>query len=436
MSRRSRPSCRLLLLAALAWPGIAAACALPAPGGPHPVGFQRFELTDEERRGLGGEAADAPRTLPAAIWYPAERAGEGRAYLSPAEAGVQLPALARNLRYPPAPVAGIGACRAPDTEGAAPARASARFPLVVLSHGFYSYPLQNTALAEALASHGYVVVALGHPGDSADVRLADGRLVPTNMAEEKPAFLAWRHAFHSASEHATRAPLVEGYAEALAGSRLGASVEAWRDDVLFAVRALQAGDVPAPVRPALESADAGRLAVAGMSFGGSTAASACRRLPACRAAISLDGLNFDPALFDADLQRPLLVVLGDWVRFPMYDGLPSEAGFNPNDYAYERWETVGLSPDVLRVMVPGTRHMSFTDLPLLMEGEGLEAHFGDADPVAAAGAIAAVSRAFLDVHLQDADPAGLPRAIDASGLVRHDPRQTRDWARSRSTGNP
>ncbi len=434
--RRIAPAFRRFLLAALAWPGIAAACALPAPDGPHPVGFQRFELTDDARRGLGGEAADVPRTLPAAVWYPAEAAGAGRAYLSPAEAEVQLPALARNLRYAPESVAALGGCRAPDTEGAAPAQAASRFPLVVLSHGFYSYPLQNTALAGALASHGYVVVALGHPGDSADVRLADGRLVPTNMAAEKPEFLAWRHAFHSASAHAARARLIDGYGEALAGSRLGASVEVWRDDVLFAVRALQAGDVPAPVRPVLAAADAGRLAIAGMSFGGSTAASACRRLPACRAAISLDGLNFDPELFDADLQRPLLLMLGDWVRFPMYDGLPSEAGFNPNDYAYERWEAAGLSPDVLRVRVPGTRHMSFTDLPLLMAGEGLEAHFGDADPPAVAGAIAAASRAFLDVHLKGADPAALPRAIEAGGLVRHDPRQTRAWARSRSGEQP
>ncbi|KLJ01395.1 hypothetical protein WQ56_06460 [Luteimonas sp. FCS-9] len=419
-----------LVVAAL--PGLAWACALPVPDGPYPVGHQRFELADPSRRGVSGEAPDAVRTLPAIAWYPAARAGAPRPYLAPEDARVQLPALARNLRYAVDDTLAIGACTAAGAGTGVASRPARGFPLVVFSHGFFSYPAQNTALAESLASHGYVVVALGHPGDAADVALADGRVVPTYMAPESPALLDWRQRFHAADDHDTRAALIDGYAQALAGSRLGASQATWRDDVLFAVRALQAGEVPAAFAPVLAAADPRRLAIAGMSFGGSTAATACHRLPTCRAAVSLDGLNFDPALYDADLARPLLALTSDWVRFPLYDGTPSDPGFHHNDYAYERWTRAGLAPDVIRVRVPGTRHMAFSDLPLLMGGTAREANFGDADFAATARGIAAVTRAFLDRHLDDAPAAGVDAAIEAAGFARHDPAQTRDWARSRN----
>lgn len=422
-----------VLLAALCGPLQAIACPLPAPDGAYPVGVQRFELVDDSRRGVRGDTPDAPRMLPAMVWYPAATGASPQPYMDAADAAVQLPALARNLRYDPAHLAGIGDCPTHATD-AAPAGAPGEFPLVVLSHGFFVYAAQNTVLAEQLASHGYVVVAIGHPGDSVDVTLADGRTVPTNSEAERPAFSDWRMAFYAAADHDMRAPLIAGYADALDGSRLGASVASWRDDMRFVVSALQPGSaalqsLDGQVRDALRMADPARLALAGMSFGGSTAATVCGQLPACRAAVSLDGQNFDAALFDADLDRPLLLLLSDWVRYPMYDGMPSEADFNPNDYAYERWTAAGLSPDVVRLRVPGTKHMAFSDLPLLMPDDGHEDRFGDADPVATSAAVAATTRAFLDLYLRGGDAAGVQRAIDAGGLQRHDPASTRDWAR-------
>ena len=47
--------------------------------------------------------------------------------------------------------------------------------MVLFSPGLAGVRSQNTAWAQELASHGYVVVALDHPYDSAAVVLADGR---------------------------------------------------------------------------------------------------------------------------------------------------------------------------------------------------------------------------------------------------------------------
>lgn len=57
-----------------------------------------------------------------------------------------------------------------------------RFPVVLFSPGSGGVRTQNTAWAEELASHGYVVVALDYPYDSAVVVLADGRTIHTEIA--------------------------------------------------------------------------------------------------------------------------------------------------------------------------------------------------------------------------------------------------------------
>ena len=54
-------------------------------------------------------------------------------------------------------------------------RAHGPYPVVLFSPGLAGVRSQNTAWAQELASHGYVVVALDHPYDSAAVVLADGR---------------------------------------------------------------------------------------------------------------------------------------------------------------------------------------------------------------------------------------------------------------------
>ena len=60
---------------------------------------------------------------------------------------------------------------------AAPARAAAagrKFPVVLFSHGNISTRVQNTALLEELASHGFVCAACDHPHDAAIVNYPNG----------------------------------------------------------------------------------------------------------------------------------------------------------------------------------------------------------------------------------------------------------------------
>ncbi len=113
----------------------------PALPGAYEVGYRLTETTDNSRdREVGG------RTLPLHIWYPAS-GGEDFPPASYLSSGfLQLPALVARSE--------------------APLLDERRWPLLVFSHGFGGTPTQSTPLLETLASHGFVVVAVDHIGNS------------------------------------------------------------------------------------------------------------------------------------------------------------------------------------------------------------------------------------------------------------------------------
>src|SRR5262245_36995473 len=112
---------RWLLLCSLIWAPLAAAVDLPAPGGPYPVGMQRFELTDPARHGVVSRNTDEPRVLPGYVWYPAAHGTRGtRPYLTRPEVETQGRAMARNFTYGADDLSGLDQVRAHSVEGAAP----------------------------------------------------------------------------------------------------------------------------------------------------------------------------------------------------------------------------------------------------------------------------------------------------------------------------
>jgi len=421
----------LALAGCLAGAAIAGEASLPAPDGAHAVGVAREEFVDGARTLDPLDPASGPRRLPAVVWYPADgRADDGTAYMAGDAATVTLPAVVRNFGYADVDLPALADTRVAARHGAPPAPHPQGFPVVVFSHGFFLYPEQNTALATRLASHGYIVVSIAHPGDAADVRLADGRTVATRLVAEgdDPRLAKALTTLAGGSDaDAVRAALAV-YADALPATRIGRSFAQWRDDTLAVARALADGDAPDGLRDVLRAADRGRLAFLGMSFGGATSATSCRQVEACRAAVNLDGQNFDPGLYDRPVGRPLLLLLSDWTRYGLLEGQPRDADFSPNDLAYEPWETAGQDADLVRVRLQGVRHMGFTDLVALLEGAKRGERVGDIDGDAALSAIGDVVLAFLDAHVRDGDATAIDAAIERHpALVRHLPRRLQRW---------
>lgn len=437
-----------LALATWSVAAMASPPALPAADGPYAVGVRTFAFVDATRT-LDGDAVDGrprtgdapasgPRRLPAIAWYPAERGASGDApYLAGEAATVTLPAIARNFGYAPEDLQAMRTLRMAVHADARPARVARGFPVVVFSHGFFLYPQQNSALAARLASHGYIVVSIAHPGDAADLPLADGRIAPTRLAVEgdDPRFAEALNVLVTGQDLAVRREALATYATTLPATRIGRSFAQWRDDTLAVAHAIVDGNEPEALRMVLASADRRRLAFAGMSFGGATSATSCRLVDACRAAVNLDGQNFDPALYDGAVERPLLLMLSDWTQFSLFPGQPKDADFSPNDLAYAPWREAGQDTDVLRVRLGGTRHLGFTDFVSLLQGPKRDERVGDIDAGEATAAIGDLVLAFLDTHVRESDGDGARDGIEHAiarhpALTRHVPTRVRAWVQS------
>ncbi|MCD9125810.1 hypothetical protein [Luteimonas fraxinea] len=416
-----------------------AAPSLPSPDGGYPVGVVRTEFADPTRLLDAADPDSGPRRLPAVVWYPAVESAlvDGAAYLAPEAVTATVPAISRLFRYPLPEVETLVDVRIAAGLHARPATQTGGFPVVVYSHGLFLYPEQNTALAMLLASHGYIVVSIAHPGDSADLRLRDGRLVataPFGPGAADARFTAAWEVLMGADGLAARREALETYASAQSSTHIGLAAVRWREDTEAVAAAIVDGATPADLHDILAAADRNRLAFAGMSFGGAASAAGCRRVAACRAAVNLDGQNLEADVYDSPIGRPLLLVLSDWSRYGLFEGQPRETDYSPNDLAYERWREAGTTADVVRLRLRGIRHMGLTDFHALLPASMRDERFGDIAPEAAASAIGDVVLAFLDAYVQGADVTGLDHAIDRHpALVRHVPTRLQRWAEVEAT---
>ncbi|ONI72560.1 alpha/beta hydrolase [Kribbella sp. ALI-6-A] len=141
---------------------------LPAPTGPHRVGTTTLQLTDRNRTDPWNNAPT--RELMTTIYYPASttRGYQLAPHLTPAAAAV-FQGLDAGLLHPELPAAGVDwAATTTHSYAGAPALAVRR-PVLLYSPGGADPRMIGTVVAEDLASHGYVVVTVDHPGETSEV---------------------------------------------------------------------------------------------------------------------------------------------------------------------------------------------------------------------------------------------------------------------------
>ena len=241
---------------------------------------KEVQLTDAGRTDPLAPIPGRPRVLSVWLWYPAAAAGAAPAPYAPG---------AWNDLHLPAPV-GWGetefdAVRTRAAEGGRPD--VSRHPLVVLEPGLGLAAPQYTALAENLASQGFIVAGVT-PTYSANATVLDGRTVRSTDAGNP-------RTFDAADLHA---PAAARAADAL--------LAVWVADAHFVARALAD---PGRTPPAAH-ADLRHVGYVGHSFGGAAALEACRTDPNCTAAVDLDGTQFGP-VSRLGLDRPFLLVATD-----------------------------------------------------------------------------------------------------------------------------
>ncbi|KJY32905.1 collagen alpha-5(VI) chain [Streptomyces katrae] len=378
-----------LACAGLIATGPVAAWAFPVPVFPEPtgdfaVGTRVVQWTDPLRPESFTADPDDRRTVVVQLWYPAPKspAGVPRAqYLGRTreEARAVAGALADGFGLPGFLVDGLPRARSRAVFDAPVAGGKERFPVVLFSPGSGGVRSQNTAWAEELASHGYLVAALDHPYDSTVVVLSDGRAIRTATA--------------SSGDRDRDAELAVGWTAVRAA------------DLGFVLSRLERLDRGETADPLAGRVDTGRAAVAGHSLGGAAALQAARQDRRFGAVVDLDGYPHGPTT--PALRQPALALTQEFTAGtdPRYLPRLTEALDHNTAKSY-------------RLTVPGAAHLTFMDGPLYLPP--VSSLVGTLGRTEGPRLVAAATLAFLDATLRGrpGDPADTLRAygtVSSSG---------------------
>jgi hypothetical protein len=342
-----------------------------APNGPHPVGVCDGEFTDSVYPPVRAQEADG-RRCSVRVWYPAASAqGRRRRYFSDAEMTVAgLFMSGEPPRVPTSWMHRLGELVTYSVTDAPPAKAT--FPTLIFSHGLGSYLGQNVALMEHLASHGYVVIGLGHPGEAGGLEYPDGSVA--TFAEDFTAALADLASNPGAMERVTgdvptRLASTRLHVD---GNALGPWSRRWVDDTRALIDALEEAAVTGLPPEVLALCDLKRIGVFGMSFGAAAAASTAQADARVQAVVNLDGGQSLSDLLDTDIRLPLLELTHDALAMWNGMGIATEA-VHYNEFFFEPLATTGTREDVVRLCIPDIAHMELMDLSFFPPEERAQA---------------------------------------------------------------
>ncbi len=254
----------LVWLVAAALPTILPVPQLPTPPGPYAVGSIVYDWTDSARPETYTADPNDRREIMVQIWYPAQPASGAKTISFVDHADVALPAFAKYLGLPPFASFALDHLRLVGTHAYpdAPIRADGwPYPVVIYSHGYTGYRTASTNQMEALASAGYIAVAIDHPYGAAFTVFADGR-----VALNTPDVLSPR--------------------DTKASEKLEAVFVADQRFVLDQLERLNAGQLDPRFTGKI---DLQRIGLTGVSTGGGAIVWACHLDPRCKAGLVQDG---------------------------------------------------------------------------------------------------------------------------------------------------
>jgi predicted dienelactone hydrolase len=211
---------------------------------------------------------------------------------------------------------------------APPAGRPHSLPLIVLSPGYTEQRSALTSLAEDLASHGYVVVAIDHTYETYAIQFPDGRVATcaTCAIDDDPGtFFPKLFQVHAADVSFVLNELT-GAHPAWSGSRL---------------------------------IDASRIGMSGHSAGGGAALTAMLHDSRIDAGVNMDGTTYDQ-LPDSGLSRPFMFLGTQAEHSPGGQDLTWDHDFSRLT-GWRRWLTVA-----------GAVHISFTDYHTFADQVGLD----------------------------------------------------------------
>jgi predicted dienelactone hydrolase len=191
-----------------------------------------------------------------------------------------------------------------------------------------------SALAEDLASHGYVVVGFDAPYRTGVVVFPDGRMM-TRTPENNPE-------------------LCENQEQAQQVRCVHKVLTAWTGDIAFVLDRLEQLNTSDPSGKFTGRLDMTRVGVFGHSFGGAQAAQFCSQDSRCKAGIDVDG-SLHGSVIQAGIHKPFMFLLSGQGDFSSDAEIRQiEADIQS---VYDRLPADGR----LRIVIRGANHFLFSD---------------------------------------------------------------------------
>lgn len=300
---------------------------LPAPDGPYRVGRTELTLTDKSRVDPLAPRPGTPRQLSVWLWYPASRiAINTRAPYAPgAWEGLHLDGVPGFFEGRFDVVRAHTLVDAPVAEGS--------FPVVVLEPGMGFAAPQYSALAEGLASHGYLVAGVT-PTYSANVTVLASGPVRSTRAGNPP-------------------DLGEGSSQAVAEA--GRLVDLWAADARFVAASVAALDRTGQFADRVAK---DRTTYVGHSFGGAASLQACYTDKHCVAAADLDGIPYG-SVVRSGLRAPMLLMGSE--ESCLVGTCRADSADDRAHVAASRSLLAASTGPVRCYTIRGARHLNFSD---------------------------------------------------------------------------
>ncbi len=344
--QRSRRWARVAVgMPVAAW--IAAAVALPMlfpvfsyekPSGPYAVGTAEYELKDDVRnRGLVIQA-----------WYPIAPGAKGAPTGITSRPDLLEAAYASFTGLPKPLFDNLRLVKTHAIQNAPMARNRDRFPVVLFSHGPLSANRsQSVFQMEALASRGFIVVAIDHTGYASTTIFPDGHAVPADPNAAWPVFV---------------------------DAKSTAMLKTWVADVRFVIDRLESLNERDSSGLLAGRMDLSRIGYVGASFGGSVVVQTLLEEPRIQAGVAEDG---KPYFFDqtlTDLRRPLMYMQSAAPYITSTDAQLAKWGLTvarfkvaeQDHYARQMRLFGGANGPMYNVYIRRTNHVTFSDLYLII----------------------------------------------------------------------
>lgn len=361
---------------------------IPRPSGPFAIGTCAFDVSDARVEPFAPEPG--PRRVPVVAWYPALETDAEREPALDEPLRDALSAMMHVPRFLLRP----GQSHAVRDAAAAPGR----YPVVLFNHGLGSFQKQSASLLQDLASHGYVVLSVGHPYESLVVRHADGSIV--RWRADLPAWRALEAGMKDLEGSVREAvPLLARAREAREPGALREAMQAlaalpgyaplpevmerWADDTRAVLHRLPTLD-----EPLAGLVDASAVGVLGHSLGGMVSGLLAMTDTRVRAGMNFDGAQLPVPNAPWALTAPFCFVYADTTRV----GATEVTNEGMNDAL-----AAAGPPGSCGACIVGSAHLNFTDMNNLAS---MAKALGSIDRGVMARTLRALTVGFFDHHLK------------------------------------